>query len=71
MLISKEVRPLEKPVARQDRLGRSLRPKKRRIITHTQRDAAHGKISPRVHRAREDALQDGILARASVLHQVS
>jgi hypothetical protein len=70
MLIAKEVRAFEKPVAGQDGLVGWPGSKKGGVITDTQGEAATGRIPRRLRRASDDAVQDGVFAAVIVLHQL-
>jgi hypothetical protein len=68
MLVALEVRAFQKPVTSQNGIVAARGSKKRCIIPDTQSDGASSKVLRGVCRAREDALQNGILALAFKPH---
>jgi len=68
MRVAPEVRAFQKPVTSQNGLVAGLGSKKCCIIPDTQSDGACANVLRGVCRAREDALQNGILAPASMPH---
>jgi hypothetical protein len=68
MLVAPEVRAFQKPVTSQNGLVAALGLKESCIIPDTQSDGASSKVLPGVCRAREDALQNGVLTLARKPH---